>query len=333
MSNYYKNKLETIKDIFDTGEVILGSDCLFIKDKSYPIINDVIILLDESKYSDYISNYFQVNKNDLINNPSFSKDIQSSFGDEWTYYEKILEEYEQEFEQYFDLVDISALKNKRVCDLGCGNGRWSFMLQNQCRELILIDFSDAIFTARKNLVESDKCLFFMGDLKDLPFRNNFSDFLYCLGVLHHLPTSCLEEVRNIKRYAPHALFYLYYDLDNRPIYYKAIMVVITLLRKYLCKIKNIKTRIVLSKLGVYTMYYPLILVGHLFRPLCLDKYVPLYEFYQNKSTERIEQDFYDRFFTCIEQRVTRNDIKKLETSFEDVVISDNIPYWHFICKR
>ena len=39
-------------------------------------------------------------------------------------------------------VDIEKLQEKRVSDLGCGNGRWSYFLKDKCREIILVDFSD-----------------------------------------------------------------------------------------------------------------------------------------------------------------------------------------------
>src|SRR5690606_4214648 len=131
-----------------------------------------------------------------------------------------LPEHREEFERYFDLVDWKSMANARVCDLGCGMGRWSAFAKDRCREIVLVDFSDAIFVARKNLGQAKNALFFMCDLKRLPFRDDFADFLFCLGVLHHLPTPCLEEVRALKRAAPKLLIFLYYALDNRPGYFR-----------------------------------------------------------------------------------------------------------------
>ena len=61
--------------------------------------------------------------------------------------------------------------------------------------------------------------------------------------------------------------------------------------------------------------------------------VPLYDFYKGKSLGRIEQDVYDRFFTRIEQRVTRREIESLRDSFAEVTVSPNLPYWHFLARR
>ena len=86
------------------------------------------------------------------------EDIQFTFGSEWLTYPDIMPEHEDEFALYFDLINIPDLKNMRVCDLGCGIGRWSYFLRDKCRELILLDFSEAIFAARKNLKESENAL-------------------------------------------------------------------------------------------------------------------------------------------------------------------------------
>ena len=104
--------------------------------------------------------------------------------------------------------------------------------------MVLIDFSDAIFEARRNLKEADNCIFFMGDLKKLPFRDDFADFLFSLGVLHHLPADCLDEVRNLKRFARKILIFLYYALDNRPLYFRMILKAVTLVRGMICRVRN-----------------------------------------------------------------------------------------------
>ncbi len=58
-----------------------------------------------------------------------------------------------------------------------------------------------------------------------------------------------------------------------------------------------------------------------------------WEFYHHKGFERVRQDFYDRFFTPIEQRVSREQIMGLNDSFSRVSVSDQIPLWHFLCER
>ena len=51
------------------------------------------------------------------------------------------------------------------------------------------------------------------------------------------------------------------------------------------------------------------------------------------SLARLEQDVYDRFFTRIEQRVTRKEIQELRDTFSRVEFPGNYPYYHFLCER
>jgi len=332
---YYQDKIKSLEDIFGK-DVYLEPDVLIVDDKTYPIIDDVIVLSEPDKCTDFVKKEIKARESVMYNREgkTFAEDIQYTFGEEWKQYSEILPEHKKEFSQYFDIVSLDALKNLRVCDLGCGNGRWSYYLKDICKEIVLVDFSDAIFIARKNLASANNCIFFMADLKNLPFKDDFCDFLFCLGVLHHLPTPCLDEVLNIKRFAPTLLIYLYYSLDNRPIHFRLILKIVSLLRMNICKVRNPTFRKIFPQLGTFFIYLPLIFLGKLLKPIRLAKYVPLYETYHGKSIKRIRQDVYDRFFTRIEQRVSQKEIlSKLKDAFTNIVISNNKPYWHFLCQR
>lgn len=339
---YYQDKLTTLSRIFGTQDIRLTPTHLVVAGKEHPIVDDVIILSDAGQYTDKVRSTIEVrtgggNDSTLpaqeFAEGDFAEEIQYSFGDEWQAYDRILPEHEQEFRDYFDLIDLDSLRDKTVCDLGCGSGRWSHFVSTYAKEMILVDFSDAIFIARRNLKERENALFFMCDIKTLPFADDFADFLFCLGVLHHLPTPCISEVAALGRFSPKLLIYLYYALDNRPFYFRIILRMVTALRLRLSKIRNPAARTRLSKLGAYTLYKPLVILGGILRPLGLSRSVPLYETYRGKSMKRIEQDVYDRFFTNIEQRVTRKEILALEDHFDEVVISEGIPYYHFLCVR
>jgi SAM-dependent methyltransferase len=331
---YYADKLETLKDIFGCEQVRLEQGRLVVAGRAYPVVNDVIILLDPSQYPAALQQQLALAESNPAMRPAdFAEDIQFTFGQEWQKFPKVLPEHEQEFLQYFDLVDLSGLRNARVCDLGCGIGRWSYFLSDKCRELVLIDFSEAIFVAQRNLARATNALFFMGDLCRLPFRNRFADFLFCLGVLHHLPTPALDEVRALGRYAPQLLIYLYYALDNRPFYFRVLLALVTKLRLMAATIRYPAFRTMVTWFGALGIYLPLVLFGTALRPVGLSHHVPLYESYHGKSLKRIRQDVYDRFFTRIEQRVSKKQIMTLEDTFSKIIISNKLPYWHFVCKN
>lgn len=334
MSEYYQDKLPLLKKIFGTSTVTVAENSLSVQGKRYPIIHDVIVLLEQGHYTSFVTKELQMTNQTVSNTVhKIATDIQYSFGEEWQNYSDVLIEHQQEFSQYFDIVNLDILKQKCVCDLGCGNGRWSFFLKDICQTLILVDFSDAIFAARKNLTGSSNCLFFMGDLQALPFADNFADFLFCIGVLHHLPTPCLDEVRKLKRFAPQLLVFLYYALDNRPIHFQILLHWVTFLRQNLAKIHSPTLRQIVTTIGTYFFYLPLVYLGYILKPFHLSSHVPLYDFYHDKGIERIKQDVYDRFFTSIEQRVARKEILQLRDTFSTVTISEKLPYWHFLCER
>lgn len=313
---YYRNKVTSLREIFGTRNVQVEKERIIVNGTVYPIIHEVIILTENQEHA-----------------RSSARDIQYTFGREWERYPHILPEHKAECAAYFDLINPAKLKNARVCDLGCGNGRWSYLIKDQCRELVLIDFSDAIFVARRNLARTPHCLFFKGDLKHLPFTDNFCHLLLCLGVLHHLPTPCLQEIPALKKYAPRLLIYLYYNLDNRPWYFRSTLLLVTGIRAIMSRVRNNHIRKIFAAGAVCGLYIPLIGLGHLLKIIGLEKHVPLYEAYARKSFKRIEQDAYDRFFTRIEQRVSYKDIMKLQKEFSEVRISPSAPYYHFICTR
>jgi len=314
---YYTDKIDSLQNIFGVADVELTETALRVGSVCYPIRQDVIHL-DEGAAS---------------SSTPFAADIQYTFGAEWQEHRAILPEHAAEFAQYFDLVDLDSLKNSRVCDLGCGSGRWSYFLTSRCREQVLVDFSEAIYVARENLRASTHCLFFKGDITRLPFAADFADFIFCLGVLHHLPIPCMEAVRRLKRFSPRLLIFLYYALDNRPWYFRALLQIVTAVRTILARVRSTWFRKVFSWFAALFIYSPLIVLGALLNMIGLGRFVPLYEFYKSKSVKRIEQDVYDRFFTRIEQRVTREQIRQLASDFADVRISDHIPYWHFLLIR
>jgi len=328
---YYRDKLATLSDLFGSTNLHLEPGRLTVDGRTYPVVDDVIVLLDPSQYPPRLRQRLAVSGPAAVAS-DFAEDIQFTFGEEWQRFSEILPEHRQEFLQYFDLLDLPALSGARVCDLGCGIGRWSYFLSGHCRELVLVDFSEAIFVARRNLAHARNGLFFMADLRRLPFRARFADLLFCLGVLHHLPVSALDEVRSLQRYARRLLIYLYYALDNRPRHYRLLLALVTGLRRRTAAVRNPAFRSAFSWLGTLGLYLPLVGLGSLLRPFGLARHVPLYDSYHGKGLRRIRQDVYDRFFTRIEQRYSRQHILSLADTFPKVTVSERWPYWHFLCE-
>lgn len=340
------NRTEVIRDLFGCDHAELTETALTISGTTWPVVDDVVILLDRCHWPATLAARIDAREvesahggdaacRENVSERPFAEDIQYTFGAEWQEFSEILPEHHDEFEACFDLVDVHGGESvdKRVCDLGCGMGRWSHFLRDHVRELILVDFSEAIFEARRNLADADHALFFMADLRALPFRNDFADFCFSLGVLHHLPDNCLKQSRAIGRYAPDMLIYLYYALDNRPAHFRLAFQAADVLRRSVHSIRNERFRDLFSTLVGAGVYLPLVWLGHGLELFGRGSSVPLWDGYTGKSLSRIRQDVYDRFFTSIEQRVSRAQVLELQDTYSSVVVSDGVPYWHFRCKR
>jgi SAM-dependent methyltransferase len=297
----------------------------------WPVVDDVIVTLPADRLPPRIAARLGLTAR-RTRDSSYAPDIQTTFGEEWTRHDAVLEEHAAEFDRYFDLIDVDRLTEMTVGDLGCGNGRWATYVAPKCASLVVADFSDAILVARENLRDHGNVIFVLGDVLHLPFAEDAFDLAYCLGVLHHLPVDALDACRKLEPVAPELLVYLYYALDNRPAHYRSALRSVTAIRHKLSKIEDRRTRNAVTWLIAVMVYLPLSRLGRVL-PRRLASSVPLADTYGHSSLRRMRQDVEDRFFTRIEQRFSREQIAELRDTFAEVVLSDKLPYWHFLCRR
>ena len=333
--SYYQDKTATLRDIFGVASVEVHHDGLLLDGRFLPVVDDVIVALDADRVPPHLRSRLPDGRSTegVAASTPFSADIQYTFGEEWKAHSKLLDDHTATFESYFDLIDLDGLAERRIADLGCGMGRWSHFVAPRCREIVLVDFSEAIFVARENLRDAGNAVFVMADVLDLPFADDAFDLVYCLGVLHHLPVDALDALRRLSRLAPRHLAYLYYSLDNRPAYFRWLLGPVTAVRKRLAGVRSPRTRAALTSVIAAGVYAPLAGLGSLLRPVGLSRFVPLADAYVGSSMASLRQDTYDRFFTGIEQRFSRKEILTLTDTFGSVTVSDGFPYWHFRCDR
>lgn len=331
-SSYYRGRESSLAEIFGAGSVEIGAEHVELDGRRYPVVDDVIITLAPARLPTSVRDRLGLEPQGARGSGMFAEDIQYTFGAEWVEHGEVLPEHHQEFERYFDLVDLDGLAGRRVADLGCGSGRWATFIAPRCREIVLVDFSEAVFVARQNLRSVDNAVFVLDDVLSLPFADDAFALSYCLGVLHHLPVNALDACRRLSRLGPDLVVYLYYSLDNRPAYYRTALRAVSVVRSRLARIRSRRVRSALSFAIAATVYAPLALVGRIGGTRA-GRYVPLADTYAGASIRRLQQDAYDRFFTRIEQRFSRQEIAALSDTFAQVTISDGLPYWHFHCRR
>lgn len=124
-----------------------------------------------------------------------------AFADSWNNLPRGSVYNEEQFNDWLNPVTMNQVENKTVLELGCGNASLMMHLANwQPAYLKGVDLGDSVDSAIKNMSELPFKNWNVekGDLVD--FNSSGFDFVYCIGVLHHLknPKKGLDSViRNV----------------------------------------------------------------------------------------------------------------------------------------
>jgi SAM-dependent methyltransferase len=264
------------------------------------------------------------------------------FGDEWTdftYESKTIDqtELEKNFFQYFSIFPWKNIPNDAEgFDMGCGSGRWAQFVAPKVHSLNCIEPSKALDIAKVNLQKLDNISFFHETTDSCSLHDQSQDFGYCLGVLHHIPDTqqALSDcARLLKKGAPF-LLYLYYNLDNKPIWYR-----------YIWKLSDFVRNIISILPRAIKKVFCFLIAALIYFPLArLALFIELFGFnvsnfllsdYRNKPFYQMRNDALDRFGTRLEQRFSRQQIEDmlLESGFENISFSEEMPFWTSISYK
>lgn len=161
--------------------------------------------------------------------------------------------------------DLTLIKDKDIMEVGVGSGRISSnLLKYAPRSLVGIEPSRAFFVAKKNLT-SDKLNLLNIKGEDLNFENRF-DYIFSLGVIHHIPNYKLVLKNISKSLKPNGRFIIWvYGKEGNEIY----LFIFNNLRRITTKLPDFILRIVSKILACLTYIYSFLC--KLF-PLPLHKY-------------------------------------------------------------
>lgn len=105
------------------------------------------------------------------------------FGYEWTHFN----DYDcDNFKAFVDPLPVNFLKGKLGLDVGCGAGRHARQASERGAEVVCVDLSEAVDVAYKNNAGNEFVHIVQSDIYNLPFSTGNFQFIYSLGVLHHL---------------------------------------------------------------------------------------------------------------------------------------------------
>lgn len=263
--------------------------------------------------------------------------VAAGFGHEWSTFrqdEDHLSPAERQavFDSYFSVFPWDALPSNAIgLDVGCGSGRWSMLVAPRVGQLHLLDASpDALNVARANLAQASNVTFHHASVGSIPLPDASLDFAFSLGVLHHVPDTQAAIRQVASRLKPGApfLIYLYYALDNRPLWFRAVWRLSNMFRIVISRLPE-TLRLIVSQIIAALVYWPLARGARLAERIGLStSSIPL-EAYRHRSFYVMRTDAYDRFCTRLEQRFTRKQIEQLLTlaGFERIRFSEQVPFW------
>ena len=240
-------------------------------------------------------------------------DTAKSFGYEWQAFSEMLPDYEMHFNWYFERFKPEDFAGRLVLDAGCGTGRYTFyMSRTGAREVVAMDFSQAIEVAAANNRANPNTYFVQADIYHPPFRPQTFDFVYSLGVLHHLPDPERGFQSLLKYLRPDEFInlYLYWNLEGEPVWKRAMLKAVTRARQVTTRMPHPwlhRLSWVLAAGFQVAFVLPARVLDILPQTRSLADRVPLGH-YRKQSFRVIYTDQFDRFSAPIENRYSRAEV-------------------------
>lgn len=264
--------------------------------------------------------------------------VARGFGREWSRFRQDSDHLSQQqrqaiFEDYFRIFPWHALPpgGGVGLDAGCGTGRWSILVAPRVQHLHLLDASaEALSVARENLHGMNNVSYHFDSVAAIPLPPKSLDFAFSLGVLHHVPDTQAAISAIADKLKPNApfLIYLYYALDNRPIWYRLLWRVTDLARLVVSRLPH-PLRLAISQTIAALIYWPLAHVARFVLQRRRSASALPLSYYADKSFYVMRTDAYDRFCTRLEKRFRRGEIEGMLTraGFKHIRFSDRQPFW------
>lgn len=250
-----------------------------------------------------------------------------SFGYEWQAFSEMLPDYEANFRWYFERFRSEDFAGRLVLDAGCGTGRHAFyMSRSGAREVIAMDFSQAIEVAAFNNRGNRNTHFVQADIYHPPFRPDTFDFVYSLGVLHHLPDPEKGFRRLLSFLRPEQFIniYLYWNLEGEPAWKRGLLKLVTGARQVTTRMPHVwlqRTSWLLAAGFQVAFVLPARALESFPPTRAWADRVPLGH-YRKYSFRILYTDQFDRFSAPIENRYSRAEVAGWfeRAGFRDVVI-------------
>jgi ubiquinone/menaquinone biosynthesis C-methylase UbiE len=265
---------------------------------------------------------------------NLDKKTVDSFSDQWVRYDQSGMENKEAYKiykNYFSIFPWDKLpKSAEGFDMGCGTGRWAKFVAPKVRKLHCIDPSNAIKVAKKKLKKFDNIEYHQKSLDDSGLKLKSQDFGYLLGVLHYVPDAkaAIKSCSKLLKPGAPILLYIYYSLDNRPLWFKWLWVMSNFIRLIISKLPKFFNFLICDIIAFF-IYYPFARISLMVEKIgIVCKNFPLH-FYRNLSFYVMRTDSRDRFGSPLEKRYSKNEIRQMMTNagLEKIKFKNSVPFW------
>ena len=162
---------------------------------------------------------------------NLDQQVIDSFGHEWAAFDYAESEtddaLDSQFLAYCTPIDLTQFNSKSsvAADFGAGSGRWASRLLPHFSLVYALEPSDGANKVLKNKFSKESR---MTILQETVGANSIPagslDLAMSLGVLHHIPDTglAIKDVASKIKGGGVFLCYLYYKLENKPLYYRGL---------------------------------------------------------------------------------------------------------------
>ena len=268
-----------------------------------------------------------------------------SFGHEWATFDygetDTSEALDVQFRAYCTPLDLNQFNPKKSIagDFGAGSGRWASRLIPYFSLVYALEPSDgASAVLKKKFSDETKILVLQETVGANSIPLESLDLAMSLGVLHHIPDTGLAIKEVSRRIKPGGVFlcYLYYNLENKPVFYKLIFEGVNGVRKVIAMLPQRIKQLVTSSIAAL-IYWPLARFSKLLSKFGINtSNIPLHH-YADMPFVMLSNDALDRFGTSLEQRFSKAQITEMlrvaDFDLSTLKFSDVEPFWTFAVHR
>ena len=196
---------------------------------------------------------------------NLDQQVIDSFGHEWASFDYAKSETDEaldsQFLAYCTPIDLTQFNSKSsvAADFGAGSGRWASRLLPHFSLVYALEPSDGANKVLKNKFSKESR---MKILQETVGANSIPaeslDLGMSLGVLHHIPDTglAIKDIAGKVKSGGIFLCYLYYKLENKPLYYRGLFWASNSLRWVISRLPHAIRRLIAQMIAV-AIYLPL----------------------------------------------------------------------------